>query len=64
MALSTAEAEYITLVSTAQESLCLRQLLADLKKGPAKSMVMFEDIQSAISMANNPQFHAWLIKTY
>ena len=57
MALSTAEAEYITLASAAQESLWLQQLLADLLKEPTKPMVIFEDNQSAICMAKNPQFH-------
>ena len=59
VALSTAEAEYIALTSAAQESLWLHQLLADLqkKKEPAKAMVIFEDNQSAISMAKNPSFH-------
>ena len=54
MALSTAEAEYISLSSAAQESLWLQQLLVDLKKEEAKSMVLHEDNQSAISMAKNP----------
>ena len=54
MALSTAEAEYIAISSAAQESLWLQQLLADLKKEEAKSMVIYEDDQSTISMA---QFH-------
>ena len=57
VALSTAEAEYIALASATQESLWLQQLLADLKKESVKSMVIFEDNQSAISMAKNPQFH-------
>lgn len=57
MALSTAEAEYIALASTAQELLWLQQLLAGLQKEPAKPMIIFEDNQSAISMAKNPQFH-------
>lgn len=54
VALSTAEAEYIAL---AQESVWLQQLLADIKKEPPKKMVIFEDNQSAISIARNPQFH-------
>ena len=58
MVISTAEAEYIALSSTAQESLWLRQLLADLKKEEAKSMVLYEDNQYVISMAKNPQFHS------
>ena len=57
VALSTAEAEYIALASTAQESVWLQQLLADIKKEPPKKMVIFEDNQSAISIARNPQFH-------
>ena len=57
VALSTAEAEYIALASTAQESVWLQQLLADLKKESPKSMIIFEDNQSAVSMAKNPQFH-------
>ena len=60
VALSTAEAEYIALASTAQESVWLQQLLADIKKEPPKKMVIFEDNQSAISIA---QFHGtyWIL---
>ena len=54
---STAEAEYIALASTAQESVWLQQLLADLQKEPIKQMIIFEDNLSSISMAKNPQFH-------
>ena len=57
VALSTAEAEYIAMTSAAQESLWLQQLLTDLKRETVKSMVVYEDNQSAISMAKNPQFH-------
>ena len=57
VALSTAEAEYVALSSTAQESLWLQQLLADLTKEPTKSMVIYEDNQLAIIMAKDPQFH-------
>jgi len=57
VALSTAEAEYIALASAVQESLWLQQLVTDLKKEEVKSMVMYEDNQSAISMTKNPQFH-------
>ena len=45
MALSTAETEYIALSSAAQEFLWLQQLLADLKKEEAKSIVLHEDNQ-------------------
>ena len=47
----------MALSSTAQELLWLQQLLADLTKGPTKSMVIYEDNQSAMIMANDPQFH-------
>ena len=57
VALSTAEAEYISLASATQESLWLQQLLSDLQKQPTKPMVIFEDNQSAISLAKNPKFH-------
>ena len=57
VALSTAEAEYVALSSAAQESLWLQQLLSGLTKQPAKSMIIYEDNQSAISMAKNPNFH-------
>jgi len=57
VALSTAEAEYIALASAVQESLWLQQLVTDLKKEEVKSMVMYEDNQSTISMTKNPQFH-------
>ena len=56
VALSTTEAEYIALFNAAQESIWLQQLLADLKKEEAKSMVIYKDNQSTISMAKNPQF--------
>ena len=58
VALLTAKAEYIALSGAAQESLWLQQLLADLKKEETKSMVIYEDNQSAISMARNPQFRS------
>ena len=57
MALSTAEAEYVALSNSAQESLWLLQLFADLTKRPTKSMVIYEDNQSAIAMAKDPQFY-------
>ena len=57
VALSTAEAEYIALASTAQEAMWMRQLTADLKSAPSKATTIYEDNQSAIEMAKNPQFH-------
>ena len=57
VALSTAEAEYMALASAAQEAMWLRQLIIDLKNEPVSATVIFEDNQSAICMAKNPQFH-------
>ena len=57
VALSTAEAEYMALASAAQEAMWLRQLIIDLKNEPVSATVIFEDNQSAICIAKNPQFH-------
>ena len=57
VALSTAEAEYMALTSAAQEAIWMRELTTELGKEPTKSTVIYEDNQSAICMARNPQFH-------
>ena len=57
VALSTAEAEYMALASAAQEAMWLQQLTTELTNEPTGATVIFEDNQSAISMAKNPQFH-------
>lgn len=57
VALSTAEAEYAALTSAAQEATWLRQLSKDLLDESSKPTIIYEDNQSAISIANNPQFH-------
>ena len=57
VALSTAEAEYIAMASTAQESVWLRQLIAELTNSPEAPILIYEDNQSAIAMTKNPQFH-------
>ena len=57
VALSTAEAEYVALSGAAQECLWLRQLEAELGCPPEGPTLIFEDNQSAIAMAKNPQFH-------
>ena len=56
VALSTAEAEYISLTHAAQEAVWLNRLLAELKglKEPPKPALINEDNQSAISMSRNP----------
>ena len=57
VALSTVEAEYMALASAAQEAVWMRQLTSDLKNRPTGATVIFEDSQSTICMAQNPQFH-------
>ena len=57
VALSTAEAEYMALSSTAQEAVWLRELTSDLGNPQRQPTLIMEDNQSAISMAKNPQFH-------
>ena len=58
VALSTAEAEYVAMASAAQESVWLRQLIAELTNTSTESpTLIFEDNQSAIAMTKNLQFH-------
>jgi hypothetical protein len=59
VALSTAEAEYIALSGAVQEAVWLRQLASELtsRDKPVKATLIYEDNQSAISLAKNPQFH-------
>lgn len=58
VALSTAEAEYVALSSATQEAVWLKQLLSELlAKQQSKAVLIYEDNQSAISMARNAQFH-------
>ena len=54
--LSTAEAEYMALASAAQEAMWLQQITTDLQMRPTGVTVIYEDNQSAISMAKNPLF--------
>ena len=56
VALSTAEAEYVALSAAAQEAVWLKQLNQDLTRTDAPIKI-FEDNQSAIAIAKNPQFH-------
>lgn len=57
VALSTAEAKYMVLANVTQEAIWLKQLTTDLKNPSNGAMWIFEDNQSAICMAKNPQFH-------
>ena len=57
IALSTAKAEYMALSSAAQEAVWMRELNSDLLNHLSEPTLIFEDNQSAICMAKNPQFH-------
>ena len=57
VSLLTAEAEYIALASAIQETLWLKQLTSDVLGEPSTITEIFEDNQSTICLAKNPQFH-------
>ena len=46
----------MALASAGQEAVWLRRLTDVLGSPPETATKMFEDIQSAIAMSNNPQF--------
>ena len=57
VAQSTEEAEYMELASAAQEAISIRELNSELNHSPSSATVFYEDNQSAIATAKNPQFH-------
>jgi transposase InsO family protein len=57
VALSTSEAEYMSLASAAQTAIWLRRLLGDLGFTQEKATEIFEDNQGCIAMAKNPVNH-------
>ena len=57
VALSTAEAEYVSLSMATQEVLWLLKLFADLQV-PTEQIVIMEDNQGAIALARNPVAHS------
>ena len=57
IALSTTEAEYMTLTSSAQECLWLRQLNTELEGSTTEPLTIYEYNQSTISITRNLQFH-------
>ena len=57
VALSTAEGEHIALASAAQAAVWVRQLLTDLRSNREEATRIYEENQSAICLAKNPQFH-------
>jgi hypothetical protein len=57
VALSSAEAEYMSLSAGVQEAIHLRQLMSDLgfpQRGPT---VIYEDNQGCIALSENPVMH-------
>ena len=56
VALSTAEAEYVALSGAVKEFLWLRQLKKELGCSSESLALIFEDNQSAMAMAKNPNF--------
>ena len=57
VAVSTAEAEYVSLAAAVQESLWMKQLLEDIGPEEINQITVLEDNQSAIHMATNPRYH-------
>lgn len=53
VALSTAESEYVALSGASQEAIWLNKFLSDVHFGISKPVTIFEDNQSAISIAKN-----------
>ena len=54
VALSTCEAEYVSLAATTQESLYLMQLLSNMDNKTYKCAKILEDNQGAIALSKNP----------
>ena len=57
VALSTSEAEYMSLCLSTQEAVWLRRLLSDLGVNCSQPTVIHEDNQGAIAIAKNPVGH-------
>jgi hypothetical protein len=57
VALSTTEAEYITLSMTVREAMWLHKLLADLFKRVLDSTIIHYGNQSCVKISDNPLFH-------
>ena len=57
VALSTMEAEYISLFAASCQALWLRKVLHELKSQQEKGIIMFGDNQSSILLSKNPVFY-------
>ena len=64
VALSIAEAEYVSRSSATQEAVWLGRLLRDLNVCPTKPTVLREDNQGAIAIARNPISHSHTKQKY
>jgi hypothetical protein len=57
VALSSAEAEYVALSAAVQEAIWLRSVLEEIGVPQTGPILILEDNQSAIAIANNPESH-------
>ena len=57
VALSSCEAEYVSLTSAVQEGKFLSQLYADMNNCDKNIVILYVDNQGAIALAKNPVFH-------
>lgn len=57
IALSSAEAEYVSLSEAAAEAIFLRRLLSEISGQTVEAIPLFTDSQSAMAIAKNPCFH-------
>ena len=57
VALSSTEAEYMGLSAATQEAIWLNRLLKEFKIYPEETVLIYQDNQGAIALANNPVFH-------
>ena len=58
VALSTSEAEYVSVSAATQEAVWLRRLLTDIQAVPEETTLIMEDNQGAIGIAKNLIQHA------
>ena len=57
VALSTAESDYMALSMAAQESVWLESLLHEMNEKSKEQIMIYDDNQSTICVAMNPNFH-------
>ena len=57
VALSSMEAEYVALCSSAQETVWLRYLLSSIGFKQSTTTVLYEDNQGSIALSKNPESH-------